>query len=435
MFDAFKLHIKEEAPALADQALLIACSGGVDSMVLVHLCERLGLQFEIAHCNFQLREEESEGDEQLVAGLADSLGRRYHSTRFDTRAYAEKNGISIQMAARELRYRWFSEIMEEDQIDLLLTAHHADDALETFLINLSRGTGLDGLKGIPSHTPSIFRPLLPFSRRQILEYAQQENLEWREDSSNQDPKYLRNKIRMEIVPILKELHPTFMDNFRATQSYLYGSSQLLEQYEDLLRDQFFHKENGHFRIPVAPLESLWPQQAYLHLLFARFGFREVAEVAALLPAGSGKVVYSRTHRLVRDRDCLLLQELEPVDARTYLVPLQEGRKPVPGNLLIEKVSSMKERSPSILYVDKETLNPILNLRKWRKGDYFYPLGMGGKKKVSKYFKDEKMDLIAKEDQWLLCSGDDIVWIAGRRADERFKVTDTTRTILKMTWQT
>jgi len=147
------------------------------------------------------------------------------------------------------------------------------------------------------------------------------------------------------------------------------------------------------------------------------------------------VVYSRTHRLVRDRDCLLLQELEPVDARTYLVPLQEGRKPVPGNLLIEKVSSMKERSPSILYVDKETLNPILNLRKWRKGDYFYPLGMGGKKKVSKYFKDEKMDLIAKEDQWLLCSGDDIVWIAGRRADERFKVTDTTRTILKMTWQT
>jgi tRNA(Ile)-lysidine synthase len=434
MLEAFKAHINREFPGLASRKLLLACSGGADSVVLVHLCEAAGLDYSVAHCNFRLRGSESDADEEFVASLSKSFGRPFYLTHFDTLGYVNKYGTSVQMAARELRYSWFSEILAKNDIDMLFTAHHADDSMETFLINLSRGTGLAGLTGIPAKGNAIGRPLLPFSRNQILAYARSENLQWREDSSNEDTKYLRNKIRLELIPLLKELHPTFLNNFLTTQSHLSGSAVLLQEYRQLLKKQWFEDVGTAIRIPVKPIAALNPLHDYLHMLFADYGFKDGEMVAALLFAGSGKVLYSNTHRLIRDRDHLLLQELKTGDKGTYDIVLETGRTLTPIILDIRQVPEMQEQSRRILYVDKETLNPVLTLRKWQKGDYFYPLGMKGKKKVSKFFKDEKLDMIAKEKQWLLCSGNDIVWVVGMRADERFKVTDTTNTIMKINWE-
>ncbi len=434
MLTAFKDHLTREFPGLESSSLLLACSGGLDSVVLVHLCETLGLSYQIAHCNFGLRAAESDADEEFVAGLSKKLDRPYHIKRFDTLGYVNEHGTSVQVAARELRYAWFREIVRKHHIDMLFTAHHADDSLETFLINLSRGTGLEGLTGIPAKTNGLGRPLLPFSREQILAYARAENLQWREDSSNSDTKYLRNKIRLELVPLLKELHPAFLENFLRTQNYLGGSSALICRYRELLQKRLFTETSGTIRIPVNHFAELTPLADHLHMLFRDFGFTDWEAIEALLTSSSGKVVSGDTHRFIRDREHILLQQLQLLDRNSYDFPLQPGSIFSPIILHMSQVPEIQERSPRILYVDKETLNPVLTLRKWQKGDYFYPLGMQGKKKVSKFFKDEKLDMVAKENQWLLCSGKLIVWVVGMRADDRFKVVETTDSIMKITWE-
>lgn len=434
MLAAFKDHLNREFPGLESSFLLLACSGGLDSVVLVHLCEALGLRYDIAHCNFGLRAAESDADEQFVEGLSKDLGRPFHVKRFDTLGYVNEHGTSVQVAARELRYSWFREIVRKHHIDMLFTAHHADDSMETFLINLSRGTGLEGLTGIPANTNGIGRPLLPFSRDEILAYARAENLQWREDSSNSDTKYLRNKIRKELVPLLKELHPSFLENFLKTQNYLVGSSALISRYRELLQKRLFRETEGTIRIPVKLLKELNPLADHLHMLFRDYGFKDWEAIEALLTASSGKVVSGKTHRLIRDREDVLLLALQVQDKDTYDFPLKIGSIFSPIILHMNQVPEIQERSPRILYVDKETLNPVLTLRKWQKGDYFYPLGMQGKKKVSKFFKDEKRDMVAKENQWLLCSDKHIVWVVGMRADDRFKVLETTNSIMKITWE-
>lgn len=434
MLAAFKDHLNRAFPGLESSFLLLACSGGVDSVVLVHLCEALGLRYDIAHCNFGLRAAESDADELFVEALSKGLGRPYHVKRFDTLGYVNEHGTSIQVAARELRYSWFREIVRKHHIDMLFTAHHADDSLETFLINLSRGTGLEGLTGIPAKTNDIGRPLLPFSREEILAYAQAENLQWREDSSNSDTKYLRNKIRLELVPLMKELHPSFLENFLRTQNYLGGSSALVSRYRELLQKRLFREADKTIRIQVKLLTELNPLADHLHMLFRDYGFKDWESIEALLTASSGKVVSGKTHRLIRDREDVLLQQLQVRDKDTYDFPLESGSIFSPIILHMSQVPEIQERSPRILYVDKETLNPVLTLRKWQKGDYFYPLGMQGKKKVSKFFKDEKIDMVAKENQWLLCSDKHIVWVVGMRADDRFKVLETTNSIMKITWE-
>ncbi len=426
----FKKHIKTKFPELLEERFLLACSGGVDSMVLTHLCHRAKLNFAIGHCNFQLRGRESDTDEKFVRDWAFQLSKPFFSTCFDTINYVSKNKVSVQLAARELRYRWFAEIMQENDIKILVTAHQADDNLETFLINLSRGTGIDGLTGIPEKTDTLARPLLPFTRSQILEYAKIENLAWREDSSNSDTKYLRNKIRHEIVPKLMELHPTFLENFKNTQRYITGISQLAEFHINQVRKTNFQHDDGVIKISVASLSKLKPLKAHLFALFKAYGFTEWNDVKSLLTAMSGKEVRSGTHRLVKDRDFLLLTEIQEEDPKEYHISHDEREIHTPIHLRMSQVSLVKETPKNVLYVAKETLKYPLTLRKWRKGDYFYPLGMKGRKKLSKFFKDEKIDIISKEKQWLLCSGDVIVWVVGKRADERFKVAKDTREIVK-----
>jgi len=434
MLAQFKSHINERFPELLGQKSLLACSGGVDSIVLAHLFTKCNLDFAIAHCNFQLRKQESDDDDAFVTKLANNIDKKIYVMHFNTMSYVNKNKVSVQMAARELRYNWFSKIMKEGGYKILVTAHHADDNLETFLINLSRGTGLNGLTGIPEKTDSLSRPLLPFSREQILDYAKAEKLRWREDMSNQDLKYLRNKIRHGIVPHLKELQHTFLANFLLTQEYLTGSASILENHIHDIKEKFFQQEKDVVKIPVEKLLNLTPLKAYMHALFQDYGFTEWDDVVGLLTAMSGKEVQSRTHRLVKDRAHLLVQQLQSENSTRYQILAKEASIETPIHLSIEKVEIMNETSKKVLYVDKETLNHKLIVRKWQKGDYFYPLGMKGKKKISKFFKDEKMDVISKEEQWLLCSGDNIVWVIGKRADDRFKVAKKTKSILKFTLQ-
>lgn len=399
-------------------------------MVLAHLCHALKLDFSIAHCNFQLRGEASDGDEALVKELAFSMNKYFYVTHFKTMDYVSENKVNVQLAARELRYQWFIEIMGQNKIKTLVTAHHADDALETFLINLSRGTGIKGLRGIPAKTETISRPLLKFSREEILNYADKNKLKWREDSSNAETKYLRNKIRHNVVPKLKELHPTFLNNFMRTQELLGQSATILNNHAMQLRDTIFEIKGATVQIHIEKIKQLTPLKAYLYTLFNDFGFTDWDDMVQLLSAMSGKELRSNTHRLLKDREYLILSKINEHIDGSYSIKESEVDISEPLRGTIVEVDAVGNTGPSILYVDKETLNYPLRLRKWQKGDYFYPFGMQGKKKLSKFFKDEKIDVISKEAQWLLCSGNEIVWVIGRRADERFKVTDSTKSILK-----
>ncbi|MEM9076064.1 MAG: tRNA lysidine(34) synthetase TilS [Bacteroidota bacterium] len=433
MLQRFQKHIDINFPSLKEKKLLLACSGGLDSVVLAHLSVQCELNITLAHCNFQLRGDESDGDAIFVKQLAKELHLECVSIAFDTVSELSKSEGSVQMVARKLRYDWFLSVLEEQKMDYVLTAHHADDALETFIINLSRGTGIDGLSGIPSQTGKVLRPLLPFSREQITAFAKSEGLKWREDSSNSDSKYLRNKIRNGIVPELKELHPTFLDNFLMTQTFLIQSKEVLDNTFNEIKKKIFIKEGNCIRIKVVDLKSLEPLGAYLYGLFEDYGFTEWNNVESLLNAMSGKEVRSTTHRLLKNRDSLLLQPIQSKSETIVFINEDDASIKHPVRLDLERVTKFENVNKDIAFLDVEKLNYPLALRKWKKGDYFYPLGMKGKKKLSKFFKDAKMDVFSKEDQWLLCSGEEIVWVIGKRTDERFKIDGNTTQILKITF--
>ncbi len=432
MLAQFKQHLDSDFALLKGRKLLLACSGGLDSVVLAQLSIKSGLQITLAHCNFKLRGAESDGDEFFVKQLAKNLGCPIITTSFNVKKHIHENGGSVQMAARTLRYVWFQELMDKEGFDYVLTAHHADDSLETFLINLSRGTGLEGLSGIPKQNNKIVRPLIGFSRNQILEYAKSEGVSWREDASNKENKYLRNKIRHDIVPKLKELHPTFLDNVKRTQSHLNHSNALIENHIQSIKDTLFKDTGDSVKVKIEALLEYQPIEAYLYELFKDFGFTEWSNVKKLLSAMSGKEVLSNTHRLLKDREYLILSQKEPADDQIFFIDEDVNEVNNPITLKIESVESVKISPKNVIFLDKEKLNYPLILRNWQKGDYFYPFGMRGRKKISKYFKDEKIDVHSKEKQWLLCSGHDIVWVVGMRLDERFKVDGTTKNILKVT---
>ena len=434
MLRRFESHIDTHFPELRSTRFLLACSGGIDSIVLWHLCDRLGLQFEVAHCNFNLRGEESDADAQFVKDLAERKNKILHIKSFDTANYCTSNKLTIQEGARALRYAWFHSLLVAHGLGFTVTAHHLDDQLETFLINLIRGSGLDGLSGIPAKTPEVMRPLLLFTREEIASYAAQNDLQWREDSSNAEDKYLRNRLRSAVLPALRGSDPRFETNFARTLRFLSGSKMLLENHISEIRARLFVREEGLTRIRTDSLLRMDPLEPYLYELFQPYGFSDWQSLERLLTADSGKELHSPTHRLLKDRDCLLLKEHTPNDAQAYQLELREGEHPgLPISLSLRQVSGIEDTGPNVLYVDKETLKKGLLLRRWRKGDYFYPLGMKGKQKVSKYFKDHKFSRYQKEAQWLLCSGDAVVWIVGHRADDRFMVSGNTTQILRIEW--
>ena len=441
MQEKLKSHINNNLPFLTKGRLLIAVSGGVDSVVLTHLCHQLKLQVNLAHCNFNLRQDESNADEDFILQLAEDLDLEVFIENFETKTYAEENKLSIQMAARELRYNWFQDLADLLQFDYILTAHHADDNLETFLINLSRGTGLDGLMGIPEINANIVRPLLIFSRNDIETYAKEKQLKWREDSSNASTKYLRNKLRHEVIPTLKETNPQLLLNFQKTQSHLSDSKDIIEDALVRVQKKVVTTKGNTILLDIEKLQKLSNPKAYMFELLKDFGFKEWDDVSNLLYAQSGKIVESSTHRLLKDRTHLILTELKSKVIQSDCEESQIIQTPSAqvkfshGTIKFETVKQLEQTESSVIYVDKDLLKYPLTVRKWEKGDYFYPFGMQGKKKLSKFFKDEKWSLLEKEQAWLLSSQNDIVWILNKRADNRFKVTDTTKQIIKITIQT
>lgn len=433
MQNKFKTHITNNLYFLKESKLLIAISGGIDSVVLTYLCHEFKLNITLAHCNFNLRGDESDGDEAFVNQLAENLNLEVFTQHFDTNEYAKTKKQSTQMAARELRYNWFEKLLKQFQFDYILTAHHADDNLETFLINFTRGTGLEGLTGIPEVNGKFVRPLLPFSSEAIEAYASTNNIKWRDDSSNASVKYLRNKLRHEVVPILKEINPSLLQSFQSTLSHLNDASNVInESTKSFLDNAIETISNDELRLKITDFKTLENPKAYLYQALKAYGFTEWNDVLALLDAETGKQVFSKTHRLIKNRESLLLSPLQTENHEAILIFEEELKKETPlGVLLFEEVNAVSNHDKNIIYVDKETLKFPLKLRKRKEGDVFYPLGMKGKKKLSKYFKDEKMSLLDKENTWLLCSNDDIVWVVGRRADNRFRVKENTKGILKI----
>ena len=427
-------HINFHFPFLLDKKLLIACSGGLDSTVLTRLLKELKYNISLAHCNFSLRGKESDGDEKFVASLADKLSIPIFNKTFDTKQYASKHKISTQMAARDLRYEWFNELCAAHSFDYVLTAHHLDDDLETFFINLSRGTGLRGLTGIPEINDKTVRPLLNFSREEILNYAKDNKISWREDSSNKKSDYLRNKVRLEVLPEYKKLTDSVLSSFQQTQYHLQDSQLLVNDYMMLIQALVVTKTKEGVQLNIQKLEELPNTNALLYELLSSYGFTAWEDILDLLKAQSGKQVFSNTHRLVKNRGVLLLTEIidqDKVEIFSISADLNEIKSPL--HLEFENVNSVTEVNRNTIYIDKEKLTFPLELRKWKDGDVFHPFGMKGKKKLSKFFKDEKLSLVAKEKIWVLVSDNKIVWVVGMRSDSRFKVGDDTNDILKITF--
>jgi len=435
MEKAFKNLIKSEFPYLSNAKLLLAISGGIDSVVLAHLCKNAKLEFSMAHCNFNLRGDESDADENFVVDLADALEVEVFTESFDTKDYAADAGISIQMAARDLRYNWFDDLRSALNFDYILTAHHANDDLETFLINLIRGTGLEGLTGIKSENNKIIRPLLNFSRKEIGAYAWQNSIKWREDSSNISSKYLRNKIRHQIIPVMEEINPQLLESFAKTQVHLNESLDLVEDYIGLLYPEIVSKTNFGYQLKIEVLKNTHNPKAVLYQLLNSFGFTEWDDVNHLLEAQPGKMVFSETHRLIKDREFLILTE-KPSDKDDEVYSISEGEEiemlPM-GTFTFNEVEKITDTPVNCIYVAGESLKYPLTLRKWQEGDVFYPFGMKGKKKLSDFFMDKKLSLPEKENTWLLCSEDKIVWVVNHRADARFGIKDPSQKIIKITY--
>ncbi|MCD2259173.1 tRNA lysidine(34) synthetase TilS [Psychroserpens luteolus] len=434
MLHSFNSHINKSLPFLNEAKLLIAISGGLDSVVLTHLCHQLKLNVALAHCNFNLRGIESDADETFVVNLAEQLGLEIFTQHFNTEAYAKQQKLSTQMAARELRYDWFYNLAEDLKFDYILTAHHADDNLETFLINLTRVTGLSGLTGIPEINDIIVRPLLPFSREDIEGYANLNNYEWREDSSNASDKYLRNKLRHHVIPVLKEVNPELLANFKQTLENLNDTADIVDESLNAVAKRAIDTINEQqIAFKISEFKKVNNPKAYMYEMFKDYGFTEWSDIVHLLDAQSGKQVRSKTHRLIKDRVHLILTELPSENEQSLSIHEDDLSFQTPmGMLSFDDVDAVSKPTDMSIFVDKDVLKFPLVLRHWEEGDTFYPLGMTGKKKLSKYFKDEKLSLVDKENTWLLCSDNAIVWIVGMRADSRFKVTDQTRRILKIT---
>jgi tRNA(Ile)-lysidine synthase len=416
MKSRFQTHLHSNFPALSSQRVLVAVSGGVDSLVLVDMLREFSNALAVAHCNFQLRGQDSAQDEQLVESYCKRHQLTCHIKRFDTKRPKQ----STQMAARTLRYNWFEELCLSNNYDVILTAHHADDNIETLLINIIRGTGIEGLTGIPEQNGRILRPLLPFYKSEIIAYAQTHQIPWREDRSNQSGEYQRNAIRHHVIPELVKLHPKALENTTKTIDFTKEAAKVIQQQTEELKKQLFLKEKETIRISISSVKALQPFSFWIHQLFTPYGF-DLREVIKLLSAQKGKCIHSTDHTLEVGRNELLLyksiEQKKEMEFEVYEHGIHE-----PIELLF---SRDQQHEQSSLTLDATVISFPMKLRKWNRGDHFYPIGMSGSKKVSKYFKDEKYTATEKAAQWLLCSGNDIVWIVGKRADRRFVPTETT----------
>jgi tRNA(Ile)-lysidine synthase len=409
--------------------LLIAVSGGVDSVVAARLAGELKLSFAIGHVNFNLRGDESDQDESFVRELSQTLNARFYSTHVDTKKYARDKQISTQMAARELRYTWFSELMHENGFDYIVTGHHLDDAFETALFNLTKGTGIAGLRSILPLQDQLLRPLLHATRAEILSYANEKRWSWREDSSNKEDSYRRNFIRHHIVPRLREINPSLAETFRATQRRLIDAEQVILREADKRRQSFIRKANGDTWIHRDAFHD--QNIALAEVLLGEYGltFSQVNDLLECISRGEiSRMFLTQAYRLNLDRDYLIVSPAgaEPVEIR-FAKENQSLEHPLGiFNILIEDGNEPVLQGSNEASLDFDQLSEDLIIRKWKDGDRFRPLGMEGKKKISDFMIDEKIPLNLKERIYVLESAGDIAWVIGYRIGHDFRITEDTQ---------
>lgn len=437
MLREFQKNIETLHLLSASDTILVGVSGGVDSVVLLDLLDKAGYSIALAHCNFKLRGEASDLDMKLVAGLARKYDKPLYTTEFDTVQYAGEYGISIEMAARELRYKWFEEIRADHHFDWIAVAHHRDDQLETFFLNLARGTGLQGLTGMSPVNGKIIRPLLFAPRKAIEAYRFENHLEFREDCSNQDLDYQRNKIRHQLIPLMEELNPSFRGTLSKTMGILQDVYSVYQQEIAAMWSRVSIQKDDGYYISIRELRLLNPLNTCLFEFLKPFRFNGdvVTEIIDSLDGQPGKQFFSPTHRLIVDRDYLMIrQNTKETDMICYLEADQSmAEQPVKARVtrIIRDQQFQMDYSPRVALIDFDKLQFPLLIRKWKAGDYFRPLGMKGFKKVSDYFIDGKFSLADKERTWILANGEQIIWIMGHRLDDRYKITPETKEILRI----
>lgn len=438
MFANFLLYIKEKALFAPSQRLLLTVSGGIDSIVLIELCHQAGLNFGIAHCNFQLRGDESDGDEQFVQQLALDYKVDFYVQKFETALYAQQHGISTQMAARNLRYEWFEKLRSAHHYDYVLTAHHQDDLLETVLLNLTRGTGLAGLHGILPKNGFLIRPLLFATRKDIEAFVQKHQLSWREDSSNATNDYLRNRLRHEVVPVLQAMNPKVASSVAELAERISAIEQILKESIEETAKQFIQEKQGALWIAYAPFGAFSSPIERLSFWLAKYGFnyQQVKNIWKNQGVSVGKQFFSATHILIADRDHWIITPTAEEQPLQYLLQENEQEKRYPNGQLewqyMEAADHQElENKPNVVYLDASLLQFPLVLRPWKTGDWFCPLGMNGKrKKISDFLIDHKVPRHQKKQVYVLTSDDKIIWLIGFRADDRFKITLYTKKYVK-----
>lgn len=435
----FQQYIKEENLFRPKDKLLLAVSGGVDSVVLCELCKQAGYDFVIAHCNFQLRGAESNRDEKFVKEFAKRYDAELVVKRFDTKKYATDNKLSIQVAARELRYEWFQEIIQDSafNIQYILTAHHANDNIETMLMNFFKGTGINGLKAILPKQAKIARPLLFAGKEEIISFAKEHKLEFVEDSSNASDKYTRNYFRNKLIPGIKEVFPQVEENLLNNLQRFREAEQLYQQAIDQHKKKLLEQRGNEIHIPVLKLLKAQPLHSIVYEIIKDFGFtaHQADDCIALLKSETGKYIQSPSYRIIRNRAWIIISPNETTEANNVLIEREGDIDFIEGKLEIKKIqtSNLKpQTSHQTAQLDAEKINFPIFLRKWKQGDYFYPLGMNKKKKLSRFFIDQKLSLTQKEKAWVMEMNKKIVWVVGMRIDDRFKITDATKEILQIT---
>ncbi len=448
LIQRFKEYIQSNNLFHPKDKLLLAISGGVDSVVLCELCKQAEYDFTIVHCNFQLRGEESERDELFVK----ELGRKYSVEafvkKFETQLYATKNKTSIQVAARDLRYSWFAELLSPgSQLptpDYVLTAHHLGDNIETMLMNFFKGTGIAGLRGILPKQGKIIRPLLFAKREEILAFAKENKLNWVEDSSNESDKYSRNYIRHQVIPLIEKIYPEAENNLSQNLQRFRDIEILYHQSVALQKKKLCEQKGNEIHIPVLKLKKTGALHSIVYEIIKGFNFHaaQVDEVIALLESESGRYVASSSHRIIKNRNWLIIAPVVSEEAGNILIESDvqyvkfASDSDRNGSLQLETVSASNcplQTANSVAQIDFKDITFPLLLRKWKMGDYFYPLGMKKKKKLARFFIDIKLSKTDKEKIWVIESDKKIIWVVGHRIDERFKITPETKSVLKISF--
>lgn len=441
LLEQFKQYNQRHSLFSRQDKILLTVSGGVDSMVMLALFKEEGYDIGVAHCNFCLRGAESDKDEATVAEVAAKYGVPFYNQRFDTEGEMERTGESMEMAARRLRYEWFEALCQEHGYTAIAIAHHIDDSIETFFINLFRGTGLRGLTGITRQRGNIIRPLLFAERREIHEYAVAHKIPFREDSSNYSQKYLRNKIRLGLLPMVREINPRFTAIMRGNMYRLTDAERFIEASISKIKEQIMTSNQGIDRIDTTLIDDHYPKEFVIYqCLNSQYGFKGdvVDELYKALQAGTtGKRFYAKEHMACIDRTDIVIAPIAEDDNCATIIDREQMRSYCGNSVLyyehtdIDNVSSYNV-AENIALLDEDKLTYPLTLRRWQDGDSFIPFGMIGRKKVSDYLTDRKVSVIEKNRQFVLLSGDDIVWVVGRRIDDRYRITKQTENILKIT---